>query len=43
MEPYVNVVIVENVFGVWFKLIVQNAICKLWQLINKIILKTFAK
>jgi hypothetical protein len=43
METHVNVVIVEDVFGEWLKLIVQNAICKFWQLITRIISKTFAK
>jgi hypothetical protein len=39
MEPHVNVVIVEDVFGEWFKLTVQNAICKFQQLITRIISK----
>jgi hypothetical protein len=41
METHANVVIVEDVFGEWFKLMVQNAICKFWQLITRIISKNF--
>jgi hypothetical protein len=42
METHVNVVIVEDVFGEWFKL-VQNAICNFRQLITRIISKNFCE
>jgi hypothetical protein len=43
METHANVVIVEDVFGEWFKLMGQNAICKFWQLITRIISNVFSK
>jgi len=43
METHVNVVIVEDVFGEWFKLMVQNEICKFRQVITRIISKNFCE